>query len=142
MDHTSIDFYLIVDTFLFLLIGVGPKIALVPFLEVTAAIDDDAKGLAVPYLLNPVGVVTLVTLVTLSAEADSIGVFAMVVALLVVVLALDVVVFRVANRASRHLDEGRMLVTEKIFGMLLAALAVQLVLNGLDSVGIIHLAGH
>ena len=92
-----------------------------------------------PYLLNPVGVVTLVTL---SAEADSIGVFAMVVALLVVVLALDVVVFRVANRVSRHLDEGRMLVTEKIFGMLLAALAVQLVLNGLDSVGIIHLAGH
>ena len=35
-----------------------------------------------------------------------------------------------------------MLVTEKIFGMLLAALAVQLVLDGLDSVGIIHVAGH
>ena len=48
MDHTSIDFYLVIDTFLFLLIGIGPKIALVPFLEVTAAIDDDAKGLVVP----------------------------------------------------------------------------------------------
>ena len=35
-----------------------------------------------------------------------------------------------------------MLVTEKIFGVLLAALAVQLMLDGLDSVGIIHLASH
>jgi len=214
MDHTSIEFYLVVDTFLLLLIGLGPKIALVPFLEVTAGIDDATKGLvvrkmlttvgivaviliglgellarllhfstgslsiaggiilviiavtmvlgtsepqdspavkgqdpmriavfplAVPYLLNPVGVVTLVTL---SAEADSISVVAMVVGLLAVVLAIDVVVFRVANRFSRHLDEGRMLVTEKIFGMLLAARAVQLVLDGLDSVGIIHLAAH
>jgi len=43
---------------------------------------------------------------------------------------------------SDHLDESRMLVTEKIFGFLLATLAVQLVLDGLDSVGIIHLAGH
>jgi small neutral amino acid transporter SnatA (MarC family) len=66
----------------------------------------------------------------------------MFVGLLIVVLALDVVVFRVANRVSSHLDEGRMLVPEKIFGRLLAALAVQLVLDGLDSFGIIHLAGH
>lgn len=35
-----------------------------------------------------------------------------------------------------------MLVTEKAFGVLLAALAVQLVLDGLDSVGVIHLAAH
>jgi len=35
-----------------------------------------------------------------------------------------------------------MLVTEKIFGVLLAALAVQLMLDGLDSVGVIHLTGH
>ena len=35
-----------------------------------------------------------------------------------------------------------MLVTEKVFGFLLAALAVQLMLDGLDSVGIIHLSGH
>jgi small neutral amino acid transporter SnatA (MarC family) len=35
-----------------------------------------------------------------------------------------------------------MLVTEKIFGILLAALAVQLMLDGLESLGIIHLTGH
>ena len=214
MDHTSIDIYLVIDTFLLLLIGIGPKIALVPFLEVTAAMDGATKAvvvrkmlitagvvavilvglgellarllhfstgslsiaggiilviiavtmvlgstdpqespaikgrdpmqiavfpLAIPYLLNPAGIVTLVTL---SAEADSVAVFAMVLGVLAVVLALDVAVFRWANRVSDHLDESRMLVTEKIFGVLLAALAVQLVLDGLDSVGIIHLASH
>jgi MarC family membrane protein len=214
MDHTSIDFTLVIDTFLLLLIGIGPKIALVPFLEVTAEIDPATKQsmvrkmlttagvvavllialgellarllhfstgslsiaggiilviiavtmvlgsadpreseaikgrdpqrvavfpLAVPYLLNPAGIVTLVTL---SAEADSIAVVAVVLGLLAAVLALDVAVFRWANRVSDHLDESRMLVTEKIFGFLLAALAVQLVLDGLHSVGVIHLAAH
>jgi small neutral amino acid transporter SnatA (MarC family) len=214
MDHTSVDFYLVIDTFLLLLIGVGPKIALVPFLEVTGEMDPATKALvvrkmlttagvvavilvglgellarllhfstgslsiaggiiliiiavtmvlgsgdpqesqaikgrdpmriavyplAVPYLLNPAGIVTLVTL---SAESDSLAVFAMVLGVLAVVLALDVGVFRWANRVSDHLDESRMLVTEKIFGFLLAALAVQLVLDGLHSVGVIHLAAH
>ncbi len=214
MKHTSIDIYLVVDTFLLLLIGIGPKIALVPFVEITAPLDAATKALivrkmlttaavvalilvglgeflsrllhfstgslsiaggiilfliaitmvrgsaepdgneaitgrdpmriavfplAIPYLLNPAGIVALVTL---SAEADSVAVFAMVLGVLAVVLALDVAVFRLANRASDHLDESRMLVTEKIFGILLAALAVQLVLDGLDSVGVIHLTGH
>ncbi len=214
MNYTSIDLYFVIDTFLLLLIGVGPKIALVPFVEITAALDTKTKALvvrkmvttaavvslllvglgellarllhfstgslsiagglilviiaitmvlgagepkesqaikgrdplrvatfplAVPYLLNPAGIVTLVTL---SAEADSVGVFAMVVVLLGVVLALDVAVFRWANRVSDHLDESRMLVTEKVFGILLAALAVQLILDGLHSVGVIHLTPH
>ena len=214
MKHTSVDIYLVVDTFLLLLIGIGPKIALVPFVEITAPLDGATKALivrkmlttaavvalilvglgeflsrllhfstgslsiaggiilfiiaitmvrgnaepdgnaavtgrdpmriavfplAIPYLLNPAGIVALVTL---SAEADSVAVFAMVLGVLALVLALDVGVFRLANRASDHLDESRMLVTEKIFGILLAALAVQLVLDGLDSVGIIHLTGH
>ena len=214
MKHTSVDIYLVIDTFLLLLIGIGPKIALVPFVEITAPLDAATKALvvrkmlttaavvalilvglgeflsrllhfstgslsvaggiilfiiaitmvrgsaepdgnqaitgrdpmriavfplAIPYLLNPAGIVALVTL---SAEADSVAVFAMVLGVLALVLALDVAVFRLANRASDHLDESRMLVTEKIFGILLAALAVQLVLDGLHSVGVIHLTGH
>ena len=213
MKHTSIDIYLVIDTFLLLLIGIGPKIALVPFVELTASLDAATKArvvrkmlttafvvalilvglgellarllhfstgslsiaggiiliiiaitmvlgtgepggnqavterdpmrtavfpLAVPYVLNPAGIVTLVTL---SAEADSVAVFAMVLGLLAVMLVLDAAVFRLANRVSDKLDESRMLVTEKIFGILLAALAVQLVLDGLDSVGVIHF-GH
>ncbi len=214
MKHTSVDIYLVIDTFLLLLIGIGPKIALVPFVEITASLDAATKALivrkmlttagvvalillglgellsrllhfstgslsiaggiiliiiaitmvlgsaetggseaitgrdpmrtamfplAVPYLLNPAGIVALVTL---SAEAGSVAVFAMILGVLALVLALDVGIFRLANRASDHLDESRMLVTEKIFGVLLAALAVQLVLDGLDSVGVLHLTGH
>jgi multiple antibiotic resistance protein len=95
--------------------------------------------LAIPYLLNPAGIVVLVTA---SAEASSIAVLAVVVGVLIVILALDVAVFRWAVRVSNHLDASRMLVTEKVFGFLLAALAVQLALNGLSDVGVIHLTGH
>jgi MarC family membrane protein len=212
---SSIDVALVFDTFLLLLIGVGPKIALVPFVELTAGMDAATKGrvsrkmlvttaivavillvlgefltrllhfspgslsiaggiilliiavtmvlgsadqqksnpatkgqdplrlavfpLAVPYLLNPAGIVALVTL---SGDTESVGMFAIVFGLLALVLAIDFLVFRWANRVSEHLDESRMLVTEKVFGFLLAALAVQLVLNGLSDVGVVHLSGH
>jgi MarC family membrane protein len=215
VDHESITFTFAVDLFLLFVIGVGPKIALVPFLEITADMDDATKRrvarkmlttaatvsvlllvlgevlrrllhfsigslsvasglilliiavvmllgsgdpeklhhrlegqdpmrlavfpLAIPYLVNPAGIVALLTV---SAEAASVSVFALAAGLVALVLALDAVVFRWANRISDHLDEGRMLVTEKVFGFLLAALAVQLVLNGLDDVGVIHLSGH
>jgi MarC family membrane protein len=216
VDTHQVDVYVVVDIFLLLLIGVGPKIALVPFLDLTGGLDaatrarvtrtmlttagvvalilvvfgellrrllhfstgalsiaggivllmiallmirgpapessghhgsEEGEGrdplqmavfpLAVPYLLNPAGIVVLVTL---SADADSLGLFAAVLGALAAVLALDVAVFRFANRVSEHLDEGRMLITEKVFGFLLAALAVQLALNGLDDVGVITLA--
>jgi multiple antibiotic resistance protein len=213
MDQTSITAAGAIDTFLVLLIGIGPKIALVPFLEITAALDPAAKQrvlrkmlttaaavavvlmvlgellrallhftigslsiaggvillvlavwmvlgpaassshraagkdpmqlaqfpLAVPYLLNPVGIVGLMTI---SAEAKSLGVFAVEFGILVFVLLLDVVVFRWANRVSDKLDESRMLVTEKVFGFLIAAIAVQLVLDGLSQVGVIGPVPH
>jgi multiple antibiotic resistance protein len=212
MNFESITATNIFDTFLLLLIGIGPKLALVPFLQATAGMpqatkrfvlrkmlitagsvavvllilggfltrvlhfstgalsvasgiillfiairtvlgrDNPGSGslsvegrdpiqlatvpLGVPYLLNPAGIVVLVTA---SAEAETVGVLAVVVATLIAVLALDVVVFRWANQASEHLVENRLLVTELVFGFLLAALAVQLALNGLNDVGVIHL---
>jgi small neutral amino acid transporter SnatA (MarC family) len=212
----SLDVAFVIDTFLLLLIGIGPKIALVPFLEATKGMAEATKRrvlrkmlitaatvaalllvlgglltrllhfspgalgvasgimlliiaitmvlghengnggshpvadrdpmqvaifpLAVPYLLNPAGIVALVTL---SAEASSLAVLAVAVGVLVVVLALDVAVFRGAVQVSSKLDAGRMLVTEKVFGFLLAAIAVQLALEGLADVGVIHLnTGH
>ena len=215
MDLESLNAAFVIDIFLLLLIGIGPKIALVPFLETTKEMPEATKRrvlrkmlttaatvavlllilgglltrllhfspgalgvasgiilliiavtmvlgqhdqnsashpaedrdpmqvavfpLAVPYLLNPAGIVVLVTA---SAEASTLAVDAVVVGLLIAILALDVVVFRWAVQVSSHLDPSRMLVTEKIFGFLLAALAVQLVLNGLSDVGVIHLTGH
>ena len=215
MELESLNAAFVIDTFLLLLIGIGPKIALVPFLETTGQMPEATKRrvlrkmlttaatvavlllilgglltrllhfspgalgvasgiilliiavtmvlgprdgnsdshpaedrdpmqaavfpLAVPYLLNPAGIVVLVTA---SAEASTLAVFAVTVGILIAILALDVVVFRWAVQVSNHLDPSRMLVTEKIFGFLLAALAVQLVLNGLSDVGVIHLTGH
>ena len=215
MELESLNATFVIDTFLLLLIGIGPKIALVPFLETTGQMPEAtqrrvlrkmlttaatvavlllilgglltrllhfspgalgvASGiilfiiavtmvlgqhdqnsdshpvedrdpmqvavfpLAVPYLLNPAGIVVLVTA---SAEASTLAVFAVTVGILIVILALDVVVFRWAVQVSNHLDASRMLVTEKVFGFLLAALAVQLALDGLSDVGVIHLTGH
>jgi len=215
MKFESVDAAWVIDIFLLLLIGIGPKIALVPFLEVTVGMPAATKGrivrkmlttattvavlllvlgglltrllhfspgalgvssgiilliiavsmvlsphdpdlasgpvtskdpmqqavfpLAIPYLLNPAGIVVLVTV---SAEAGSFGVYGVVVGALAVVIALDVAVFRWANRVSERLNESRMLVTEKVFGFLLAALAVQLALDGLSDLGVIHLAPH
>jgi small neutral amino acid transporter SnatA (MarC family) len=213
MEQESITAAGAIDTFLVLLIGIGPKLALVPFLEITASLDPAAKGrvlrkmlvtaavvavalivlgellrtllhfsvaslsiaggvillvlavwmvlgqpdssghrtagkdpmqlaqfpLAVPYLLNPVGIVGLVTI---SAEAESLSVLAVAIGILVLVLLIDAVVFRWANKVSDKLDESRMLVTEKVFGFLIAAIAVQLVLDGLASAGVIAPAAH
>jgi small neutral amino acid transporter SnatA (MarC family) len=214
MDLESLDATFVIDTFLLLLIGIGPKIALVPFLETTKEMPEATKRrvlrkmlttaatvavlllvlgglltrllhfsagalavasgiilliiavtmvlgqrdqdgsvpaedrdpmqvavfpLAVPYLLNPAGIVVLVTA---SAEASSVAMFAVVVGILALILALDIAVFRWAVQVSNQLDASRMLVTEKVFGFLLAALAVQLVLNGLSAVGVIHLTSH
>ena len=53
----SLDAAFVIDTFLLLLIGIGPKIALVPFLEVTKAL---AVQLALDGLAD-VGVIHLTT---------------------------------------------------------------------------------
>jgi hypothetical protein len=44
MKYQSIDLTLVIDMFLLVLIGIGPKIALVPFLEVTNGMDDDTEA--------------------------------------------------------------------------------------------------
>ncbi len=92
-----------------------------------------------PYLLKPVGNVGLMTI---SAEADSESVYAVEFGIRQFDLLLDVVVFRWANRVSEKLDETRLLVTEKVFGFLIAAIAVQLILDGLASEGVIGPVPH
>ena len=43
MNLGDIDFYLVFDLFMLLLIGMGPKIALVPFLDLTKGMDADTQ---------------------------------------------------------------------------------------------------
>lgn len=214
MSMGSIDFYLIFDLFLLLLIGMGPKIALVPFLELTQGMEPDTQKqvanrmvqtavstslllvvlgwflmrllhftpgaaniaggivllllalhmlispgktdhaekaskrtamqmavypLAVPYLLNPAGIATLVIA---SDDVDSILFGAILVGLVLLVGAIDFAVFRNMDKLAKHLDPSRLAITEAIFGVLLAALAVQLAVDGLAQLGIITTVAH
>jgi multiple antibiotic resistance protein len=215
MSLGDIDVYLVLDVLLLLLIGMGPKVALVPFLDLTAHMDKDTRQkvaermvrtavtvalilvvlgaflmrllhfsepalyvaggivflllalrmlagagdsddhhekasersamkmalypLAVPYLLNPAGITMLVIF---SGAIDSWLMLAILVGLVLLTGAFDWLLFRNLDRLAEQLDPSRMAVTEAVFGVLLAALAVQLVLQGLADLGIIAMVAH
>ena len=122
MELETLNVTFVIDIFLLLLIGIGPKIALVPFLEATRQMPQATQRRVLRKMLTTAATVAVL--------------------LLVLGGLLAVVVFRWAVQVSSHLDASRMLVTEKVFGFLLAALAVQLALDGLSDVGVIHLTGH
>ena len=94
--------------------------------------------LGIPMLLNPIGIVALTVF---SAEAQTVVDLAVILVMLLVVAAIDFGVFLVSHRLDNWLTHERILVMEKLLGIMLAALAVQLVLNGLADVGVITLSG-
>ena len=205
----TIDIYTVFDMFLLLLIGMGPKIALVPFLELTQGMEADTQRkiadrmvrtgvgtalllvvlgwflmrllhftqgaanvaggivllllalnmlvspgkqdhhekaknrdpmkmaiypLAVPYLLNPAGIATLVIA---SDDIDSILFAVILIGLVLLVGLIDFAIFRNMDKLAKHLDPSRLAVTEVVFGVLLAALAVQLMADGLVELGFV-----
>ena len=95
--------------------------------------------LAVPYLLNPAGITVLVIF---SGAIDSWLMLGLLVLLVLLMGAFDWLVFTNLDSIAKHLDKSRLAVTEAVFGVLLAALAVQLVLQGLADLGVIDLVGH
>lgn len=222
MNFGNINFYLIFDLFILLLIGMGPKIALVPFLDLTSGMESDlqkqvarrmvstavtwalilvllgwflmrllhfspgaanvaggivllllalhmlvspgkedhhekASGqdaikmalypLAVPYLLNPAGIAVLVIASgDIAAETANLSTIiigmAILVALVLLMGVIDWLVFSNVDKLSKHLDPHRLAVTEAVFGVLLAALAVQLMVDGLAELGVISAITH
>ena len=63
MDETSITAAGAIDTFLVLLIGIGPKLALVPFLEITSSLDRAAKQRVQRKMLTTAAAVAVVLMV-------------------------------------------------------------------------------
>jgi small neutral amino acid transporter SnatA (MarC family) len=214
MDLSAVTPEMIINLSLLLLIGIGPKIALVPFLEKTknlnaeeqrevgtrmvktaiatalvlfaagallmrllhissgavgiaggivllllalkmvlgsgkekAELEDSPVDhhqmavypLAIPFLLNPVGIAVLIVA---SSEVGSILAGAVVVGLVLLVGAFDWVVFRNMDKLSKRLNPSTLIISEIVFGILLMALAVELVVWGLAKFGIIDLIAH
>lgn len=212
MDFSVINVALVAKLLLLLLIGMGPKIALVPFLEKTKHFDaetqravgrqmvvtavvtalvmfafgallmrllhitggavaiaggiilailavnmvqgpgkkiveeeealEDPKRiavypLAVPYLLNPVGITVLIIA---SSEVVSVASVGLVVGLVLLVGAFDYLIFANIDKLSKRLNPTGLVISEVVFGILLTAVAVQLAVSGLGMLGIIEMA--
>ncbi len=212
MDMSSIDTELLTTLVLLMLIGMGPKIALVPFLEKTKSFTPEqqretgtrmvktavvtalvlfftgailmkllhittgavavagglvlvllalkmASGpdhepekehespldhhqiavypLAIPYLLNPVGVTVLLVA---SGGVESVLGAVVVIALILLVGAFDLLVFRNADKLSKRLNPTSLIISEIVFGILLTALGVEMMVKGLAKLGVLELA--
>jgi len=209
MDFSVINLELVAKLLLLLLIGMGPKIALVPFLEKTKQFDAETQRavgrrmvriavvtalilfalgallmrllhisggavavaggiilailaiemvtghgkktveefpakedpqqiavypLAIPYLLNPVGITILIIA---SDEVVSLASVALVVGLVLLIGAFDYLIFANIDKLSKRLNPTSLVISEVVFGLLLTAVAVQLTVSGLGSLGII-----
>lgn len=95
--------------------------------------------LAVPLLLNPIGIVAFVVA---SAEATTIEAYALVIGFMLIVAAVDLVFFTNIWRIASRLNPSQTLVTEKVFGIFLSALAIEIFLKGLSMIGLITLPGY
>ena len=212
MDFSVINLELVAKLLLLLLIGMGPKIALVPFLEKTKHFDAETQRavgrrmvriavvtalilfalgallmrllhisggavavaggiilailaiemvtghgkkaveefpanedpqqiavypLAIPYLLNPVGITILIIA---SDEVVSVASVALVVGLVLLIGAFDYLIFANIDKLSKRLNPTSLVISEVVFGLLLTAVAVQLTVSGLGSLGIIAAA--
>ena len=56
--------------------------------------------------------------------------------------ALDWLIFNNLDSLAEHIDPARLAVPEAVFGVLLSALAIQLILGGLNVLGIIAVNLH
>jgi MarC family membrane protein len=214
MTIAGYELWQILDILILLLIGMGPKVAMVPFVEMTSGLDGSTRKkvankmiktatvwaiilvvfgsflmkllhfseealyiaggivfvllalhmltagsktekhdkvtkkeaermanypLAVPYLLNPAGITMLVIF---SGATDRIDAMFLLIVLVLIMAAFDWLVFTNLDRLIKHLDSSRLAVTEAIFGILLSALGIELILLGLSNLGVIETIAH
>jgi multiple antibiotic resistance protein len=98
---------------------------------------EDRKTIAlslVPYLLNPIGITVLIIASGLVASVASVG---LVVGLVLLVGVFDYWFFGNIDKVARRLNPAILVVSEIVLAILLAAVAIQLLVSGLDALGII-----
>jgi multiple antibiotic resistance protein len=95
--------------------------------------------LAIPLTLNPVGIVALVVA---SSEVTDVPSSIAIVVLIGVVMLIDLGILYLSDRVAQFLSKALVELLEVVLGILLGALAVQLMLNGLAELGIITMQAH
>ena len=95
--------------------------------------------LAVPYLFNPVGITVLIIA---SDGAETVFAVGLVLATIAIIGALDWLVFRNIHVIASRMSPASKAVSEVVFGILLAAVAVQMIYFGLLRFGIVEGAAH
>jgi multiple antibiotic resistance protein len=96
--------------------------------------------LAIPLTLNPVGIVVLVVA---SVEVQDLATAVLIIAMIVVIALIDLGVLYSADRVAKYLSHATVELLERVLGILLGALAVELVVTGMATLGIINLStGH
>ncbi|MDG6256628.1 MAG: MarC family protein [Methanomicrobiaceae archaeon] len=95
--------------------------------------------MGIPLLLNPIGIVALTVF---SAESTDPVQLLLLAGMVLVVAIIDYAIFLGSHGLDRYLTHERILVMEKVLGIFLAALAVQLIFGGAADVFGVVLGGH
>ena len=95
--------------------------------------------LAIPLMLNPVGVVILMVA---SVEVQDLGLGLVIIAMILVIMAINLAVLYGSDRITRYLSHATVELLERVLGILLGALAVELIVTGLATLGIISRTLH
>ena len=95
--------------------------------------------LAIPLTLNPVGIVILVVA---SVEIQDLTNAALIIGMIIVIALIDLRVLYSADRVAKHLSHATIELLERVLGILRGALAIELVVVGLATLGIIGSTGH
>lgn len=93
--------------------------------------------MGIPLILNPAGIAAATIF---SAEAANLGELGVLTLIVLGVALLDLIVLLIARPLGRRLPPEATLVLEQLLGVLLVAVAVELVVIGLDAFGIISVA--
>jgi len=112
--------------------------------QVEAYSEQDAMDMAVypfgvPMMASPVGIIVLTVISANKSITDSD--FAGVVAVFLVVMLINIIVLLVEGQIIKLIDRGVLQIAERILGILLAALAMQMLIFGLQELGLIAMQG-
>jgi multiple antibiotic resistance protein len=104
------------------------------------SIDVATFPLAVPLMASPQG---LVAIVAITAADPGFGTQLVMLGLVLVMMAINLVFLLFADRIFSKISPGVLKVVMRVFGLLLCGLAVQLVIIGLQKLGVLAIAvGH